>query len=172
MAPGMVGLKLFMKSAPSLMALEVMNALFAWVGQLALALGRDHKCEDFCQPLGCLGVRVAWKSHVAFGLNPFFKPAEDYRQRPSSPSLRLGVLSTLCLYGPICSQALEVGPGYAHLFQNTASYCFLGGCVINCVPNVSDVCAHFQVLLVRHISSISSLVPTLLLGALCWTCQS
>lgn len=61
MAPGMVGLRLFMKSAPFLTALKVMSALFAGVGQLPLALGRDHKCEDGCQPLGCLGVQVAWK---------------------------------------------------------------------------------------------------------------
>lgn len=71
MAPGMVGLRLFLKLAPSLMALEVMNTLFACVGQLALALGRDHKCEEGCQPLGCLGVQVAWKVTRSFWSESF-----------------------------------------------------------------------------------------------------
>jgi hypothetical protein len=50
MAPEVVCLRLFMKTAPSLTALKVMNILFAWVGKLTL--GKDHKCEDSCQPLG------------------------------------------------------------------------------------------------------------------------
>lgn len=60
MALKVVGQRLFTKTAPSLTALKVMNTLFAWVEQLAL--GKDHKCEDSCQPLGCLGIQVAWKA--------------------------------------------------------------------------------------------------------------
>ena len=46
MALGMVGPRLFMKSAPSLTALQVMNTLFACMGRWPR--------EDGCQPLDCL----------------------------------------------------------------------------------------------------------------------
>lgn len=69
MAPEVVGLRLFMKTALSSTALKVMNTLFASVGKLAL--DKDHKCEDGCQPLGCLGVQVSWKVTHSFWSESF-----------------------------------------------------------------------------------------------------
>lgn len=49
------------------------------------------------------------RSRVAFGQNPFLKPA-DYRLRPPSPSLRIDVVSCphFVHMDQMCSQALEV----------------------------------------------------------------
>lgn len=87
------------------------NTLFAWVAlALALALGRDHKCEDGCQPLGCLGVWVAWKVTCSFWSESFSQACIRLLLEAPSPSLRIDVVSCphFVHMDQMCSQALEV----------------------------------------------------------------